>query len=72
APVVGRVSMDSFSIDVTDLPPEAVRPGALVDAIGPRNPIDEVAEAAGTVAYELLTSLGTRYHRVYLGGNGGS
>ena len=72
APVVGRVSMDSFSIDVTDLPPEAVRPGALVDAIGPRNPIDEVAAAAGTVAYELLTSLGTRYHRVYLGGNGGS
>ncbi len=70
APVVGRVSMDSFSIDVTDLPPEAVRAGSLVDAIGPHNPIDEVAAAAGTVAYELLTGLGARYHRVYLGGDG--
>lgn len=68
APVIGRVSMDSTTIDVSGLPEEQVRPGALVDAIGPGNPIDTVAEAAGTIAYELLTRLGRRYHRVYTGG----
>ncbi|HEX9768096.1 MAG TPA: alanine racemase [Kiloniellales bacterium] len=67
APVIGRISMDSTTIDVTALPESRVRPGALVDVIGPDNPIDAVAAAAGTVAYELLTHLGRRYHRVYVG-----
>ncbi len=67
APVVGRVSMDSMTVDVTDLPEALVRPGTLVDVIGHHNPIDAVAAAAGTISYELLTGLGQRYHRVYRG-----
>ncbi len=67
APVIGSISMDSTTIDVTGLPAGQVRPGTLVDVIGPNNPIDTVATAAGTIAYELLTHLGRRYHRVYSG-----
>ena len=37
----------------------------LIDLIGPNNPVDDVAHAAGTIGYEILTSLGPRYHRVY-------
>ncbi len=66
APVVGRVSMDSITVDVTGL--AEARPGAWVEVIGPHNPIDEMAAAAGTISYEILTSLGPRYHRVYRGG----
>ena len=68
APVIGRISMDSTTIDVSGLPEGQVRPGTLVDVIGPNNPIDAVAASAGTVAYELLTNLGRRYHRAYTGG----
>ncbi len=68
APVIGRISMDSTTIDVSGLPEGQVRPGTLVDVIGPNNPIDAVAASAGTVAYELLTNLGRRYHRTYSGG----
>jgi len=68
APVVGRVSMDLISLDVTRVPHDQTRPGATVDLIGPHNPIDAVAETAGTIGYEVLTSLGHRYHRVYTGG----
>ena len=68
APVIGRISMDSTTIDVSGLPEGQVRPGTLVDVIGLNNPIDAVAASAGTVAYELLTNLGRRYHRTYSGG----
>lgn len=67
APIVGRVSMDLITLDVTAVPETEARPGALVDLIGPHNPIDAVAETAGTISYEILTSLGARYHRVYTG-----
>ncbi len=66
-PVVGRVSMDLITLDVSSLPVERTRPGAAVDLIGGACPIDEVAERAGTIAYEILTSLGHRYHRRYVG-----
>lgn len=66
-PIVGRVSMDLITIDVTDAPPEAAAPGALVEAVGPDLTVDEVAEAAGTNGYEILTSLGPRYRRRYIG-----
>ena len=69
-PVVGRVSMDLTTIDVTGVPEPLARPGALVDLIGPLNPLDDVAAAAGTIGYELLTRIGTRAHRVWHGGNG--
>lgn len=67
-PVVGRVSMDLITLDVSAVPPEASRPGALVDLIGPEVPVDDLAEAAGTIGYEILTALGGRYHRVYRNG----
>lgn len=67
APVVGRVSMDLISVDVTDVPEDDVLPGGLVEVIGPHQTIDDVAAAAGTIPYEILTSLGARYHRRYIG-----
>ena len=66
-PIVGRVSMDSITVDVTDYPGPPIAPGALVDLIGPDNPLDAVAAVAGTIGYELLTSLGRRYERSYIG-----
>ena len=63
-PVVGRVSMDLITVDVTDLP--AV-PDAL-DILSPYQTVDDLAAAAGTIGYEILTSLGTRYQRHYTGG----
>ena len=58
-PVVGRVSMDLITVDVTDLPEV---PDAL-DLLGPHQGVDAVADMAGTIGYEILTSLGARYTR---------
>ncbi|GLQ07585.1 alanine racemase [Sneathiella chinensis] len=65
-PVVGRVSMDMLTIDVTDVEPELCKPGELVSLIGGAIDIDELADKAGTISYELLTSLGHRYYRRYI------
>jgi alanine racemase len=62
-PLVGRVSMDLTTFDVTDLP--AVQPGCWLEVLGPHLSPDDVAAAAGTNGYEVLTSLGRRFHRVY-------
>jgi alanine racemase len=62
-PLVGRVSMDLTTFDVTDVP--AVVPGAWLELIGPAQTPDDVAAAAGTNGYDVLTSLGRRFHRVY-------
>jgi alanine racemase len=62
-PLVGRVSMDLTTFDVTDIP--GVVPGAWLELIGPAQTLDDVAAAAGTNGYEVLTSLGRRFHRVY-------
>lgn len=59
-PLVGRVSMDLLTVDVTDLAEPA--PQAL-SLLGPRQGIDALADAAGTIGYEILTSLGARYAR---------
>lgn len=67
-PVVGRVSMDLITLDVSALPERTARPGSFAELVGPAMPVDRVAEAAGTIGYEILTSLGARYHRVYSGG----
>ncbi|MSP67354.1 MAG: alanine racemase [Alphaproteobacteria bacterium] len=69
-PIVGRVSMDLITLDVSALPATATEPGTPVTLIGGACPIDEVAAAGGTIAYELLTSLGQRYHRRYHDGSG--
>ena len=66
-PLVGRVSMDLTTFDVTDVPGNLVHPGALIDLIGQSMTVDALAEHAGTIGYEILTSLGARYHRVYQG-----
>jgi alanine racemase len=68
APLVGRVSMDLITIDVTAVPEAQCRPGMTVDLIGPRHTVDDLAVQAGTIGYEILTSLGRRYHRVYADG----
>ncbi|MDR3532585.1 MAG: alanine racemase [Rhodopila sp.] len=62
-PLVGRVSMDLTTFDVTDCP--AVQPGCWLEVLGPHLSPDDVAAAAGTNGYEVLTSLGRRFHRVY-------
>lgn len=62
-PLIGRVSMDLITVDVTDL--DSV-PDSL-DLLNPLQTIDHLADAAGTIGYEILTSLGARYNRVYKG-----
>lgn len=62
-PLVGRVSMDLTTFDVTDV--RGVGPGSWLDVIGPNQTPDDVAVAAGTNGYEILTSLGRRFHRIY-------
>lgn len=69
-PLVGRVSMDLITFDATAVPEALVRPGVMVELIGPRLSVDAVAADAGTIGYEILTSLGKRYHRIYLGASG--
>ena len=65
-PLVGRVSMDLTTFDVTDVPAPLVHPGALIDLISPEITVDEVAADAGTIGYEVLTALGRRHHRRWL------
>lgn len=67
-PILGRVTMDLTMFDVTDLPDGAVKAGDFVELFGKYIALDEAARAAGTIGYEMLTSLGGRYHRGYLGG----
>lgn len=68
-PVIGRVSMDYITLDVSKVPEDRVRPGSVVELIGPHHSIDSLAGEAGTVAYEILTGLGNRYTRVYCDGS---
>lgn len=63
--IVGRVSMDSITLDVTQVPGKLLYPGAPVELIGPHQSIDDVAANAGTISYEILTRLGHRYRRDY-------
>jgi alanine racemase len=63
-PIIGRVSMDMMAIDVTDLT-QAVKRGDRAEILGPNILIDEAANWAGTISYELLTRLGSRYARLY-------
>ena len=62
-PIAGRVSMDMIGVDIThlDYVPDSL------DIICPYQTIDDLADAAGTIGYEVLTALGTRYDRRYIG-----
>jgi alanine racemase len=64
-PLVGRISMDLTVFDVTAVDPALARPGAFVTLLDEEYGVDVAAAAAGTIGYEILTSLGRRYHRVY-------
>lgn len=61
-PVVGRVSMDVISVDITGLD---VGPGDWVEVLGSQQFLDDSAAAAGTVSYEMLTGIGARIPRLY-------
>ena len=64
-PIRGRVSMDLITVDVTHLDDV---PDTL-DLISPAQTVDALADQIGTIGYEVLTSLGARYERVYEGGS---
>jgi alanine racemase len=66
-PVVGRISMDLLTLDVTEIAADRAKPGAYVDLLDATHGIDEAAAAARTIGYEMLTLLGRRYARVYRG-----
>ena len=68
APILGRVSMDLITVDVTAVPEEIARRGGWIELIGPNVPVQTVARHAGTIDYEVLTNLGRRAFRRYIGG----
>ena len=68
-PIVGRVSMDFVMLDVTDIPERARSIAAqTAELLGETIGVDELAARCGTIGYEILTRLGRRYERVYIGG----
>ncbi len=62
-PVLGRVTMDFTMFDVTDVPDTILDTSEWIELFGRNIALDDAARAAGTIGYELLTSLGRRYHR---------
>ena len=71
APVVGRVSMDSITIDVTDIDPDKVDAAGHATLLGPAYGLAQMAHDAGTIGYEILTQLGQRPKRCFKGGQTG-
>ena len=65
-PIVGRISMDLITFDVIDVREKDSSPGAMIELIGPNYTVDRLAMDAGTIGYEILTSLGSRYSRNYI------
>ncbi|MBI1954434.1 MAG: alanine racemase, partial [Proteobacteria bacterium] len=65
APIIGRISMDLITVDVSHIPSHLCYPGAWVEIFGPSQPIEEWAKKAGTIPYELMLKLGPRLHRFY-------
>ncbi|PJR94104.1 alanine racemase [Ochrobactrum sp. 695/2009] len=65
-PIIGRVSMDSITLDVSALPEGTLKLGSLVELIGPHQRLEDVARDSDTIPYEILTALGNRYARVYV------
>jgi alanine racemase len=65
-PILGRISMDMTTFDVSHIAESAAQPGAFIEVIGTSHTVDDLAREAGTVGYEILTALGQRYHRRYL------
>ncbi len=64
-PVVGRISMDLITIKINNLPPELRRIGQMVEILGEKYNICDMARDAGTIEYEIITRLGNRFERIY-------
>lgn len=67
APFLGRISMDLITVDVTDLTDLDIKRGDWAEIIGPTISLEDAGAAAQTIGYEMLTRLGTRFHRTYVG-----
>ena len=65
-PMVGRVSMDLVTADITQLRETPKH----LDIIGPHQSLDDLADAAGSISYEIMTGFGARYHRRYVEARG--
>jgi alanine racemase len=70
-PLIGNISMDTLMVDITDLPEGRIDEGDFLDLADPLNGVDAIAAQAGTIGYEILTSLGRRYARDYQGAAAG-
>jgi alanine racemase len=66
--IIGRVSMDLITLDVTDVPADLCKRGDWVEVMGERVTVDDLTDRAGTIGYELLARLSNRVHRVYIEG----
>ena len=64
-PIAGAVSMDSITLDISDLPAETLKLGSFVELIGPNQTLEQLAQDAGTIPYEILTGLGRRFSRIH-------
>lgn len=65
-PLVGRVTMDLLTFDVSTLNDEQMNHAACIELLNDQQTVNDLAKAAGTIGYEILTSLGTRVKRVYI------
>ncbi len=65
-PLLGRISMDLTTFDATEAPDGVMKRGGWVELLGEQVTVDDLASLAGTIGYEVLTSLGHRYHRIYV------
>ena len=61
--------MDLITFDISAVPAGALSPGDDIEMIGDHQTVDDLADEAGTIGYEILTSLGQRYARRYIGGD---
>lgn len=69
-PIRGRVSMDLTTVDISGVSEnQRPKPGGMMELIGEHQSADDLANDAGTIGYEILTGLGRRYERIYVGGD---
>jgi alanine racemase len=64
-PIIGRVSMDCITVDISSVPTRTIKPGDFIEVMGDNFTIDDIAKAANTVPHEILSGLGTRHFRQY-------
>ena len=64
-PIIGRISMDLTTFDASDVPDDVLANNNEIEIIGEHISLNELAECAGTIPYEIITDLGRRYQRLY-------